>query len=122
MQTSKSSRFGTAPAHAARFPRRVLAQLRLALLADCGCQRTLAALDLGARQAGLTGAEIDAALAGRSFDARTDATLRYAFAIKTGAAEQVAMAKAKALRLGVSDEELQAVSLEVAAVLGGGAQ
>ena len=100
-----------------RFSRRVLAQLRLALLADCGCERTLSALDLGARQAGLTGAEIDAAIAGKSFEARTDAALAFACAIKLGDRERIAGAHERALRFGVSETDLDIVRTEAAAIL-----
>lgn len=100
-----------------RFSRRVLAQLRLAVLADCGCERTLAALDLGARQAGLTGAEIDAALAGRSFEAQTAAALVFACAIKSGDQAQIALARERAARVGTSDADLATVEAEVTAIL-----
>jgi hypothetical protein len=95
----------------------VLAQLRLALLADCGCERTLSALSLGARQAGLTGAEIDAAIAGKSFEARTDAALAFACAIKLGDRERIARAHERALRFGVSEADLDIVRTEVVAIL-----
>lgn len=100
-----------------RFSRRLLAQLRLALLADCGCERTLSAVDLGARQAGLTGAEIDAAVAGKSFEARTDAALAFACAIKLDDHERIAIARARAMRFGISEAELEIVRSEVAVIL-----
>lgn len=100
-----------------RFSRRVLAQLRLALLADCGCEQTLSALDLGARQAGLTGAEIDAAIAGKSFEARTDAALAFACAIRLDDQERIAVARERALRFGVSEGDLELVRSEVAVIL-----
>ena len=61
------------------FHARVQAQLKLALLGDCGCIKTLGKLENEARSSGLTGAEIDAALGGRSFEARTAAALAYAW-------------------------------------------
>jgi hypothetical protein len=98
---------------------RALAQLRLALLRDCGCETTLAALDMGARQAGLTGAEIDAALDGKSFEARTAATLAFACAVKDGREHEVNVARARALRLGVTAQNLETVAREAAAILAG---
>lgn len=100
-----------------KFSRRVLAQLRLAVLADCGCERTLADLDLGARQAGLTGAEIDAALVGNSFEARTAAALAFACAIKIGDRDQVATARERAARFGFSEIDIKTVEAEVFAIL-----
>lgn len=100
-----------------RFSRRVLAQLRLALLADCGCERTLAALDLGARQAGLTGAEIDAALTGKSFEARTAAALAFACALKAGDQAQISLTRERAARLSVLPADLDVVAAEVAVIL-----
>jgi hypothetical protein len=51
-------------------PDRLRARFALALLGDCGCAETLALLEETARRQGLTGAEIDTALSGRSFAAR----------------------------------------------------
>jgi hypothetical protein len=90
-------------------PARIMAQLRLALLSDCGCHKTLGALADEAQSHGLTGAEIDTALAGRSFEARADAALAYACAIKSGATDAIAGAHARAARLGLSQMELDAV-------------
>lgn len=100
-----------------RFPLRVLAQLRLALLSDVAGAATRAALETVAREAGLTGAQIDAAHAGRSFEARTAATLSLACAIKSGKADQISVARAKAQRLGLSENDLEAIALEVTAIL-----
>lgn len=100
-----------------RFSARVLAQLRLALLADCGCEKTIAALDLGARQAGLTGADIDAALAGKSFEARTAAALAFACALKAGDQDQIDLTRERAIRFGVLAADLEIVASEVAVIL-----
>lgn len=91
-------------------PARIAAQLRLALLGDCGCEATLGALARAARAQGLTRAEIETARGGRSFEARTDAAIGYACALKSGAAEPLAEARARALRLGLSESELAAVA------------
>ena len=66
---------------------RVRAQLKLALLGDCGCPKTLTRLEREARSSGLTGAEIDAAIGGRSFEARTAAAVAFACALKAGKAD-----------------------------------
>ena len=60
---------------------RLEAQLRLALLGDTACMATLAELVDHAQRAGLSGAEIDAALVGRSFEVRATALLAYALAL-----------------------------------------
>lgn len=99
------------------FQARVLAQLKLALLGDCGCCETLAGLEEAARCAGLTGAEIDAALGGRSFEARTAAALAFACAIKAGEADARAQARSRALRLGIADGELRAIAAEARRIL-----
>jgi len=95
----------------------VHAQLKLALLGDCGCLKMLANLEDEARSSGLTGAEIDAALGGRSFEARTAAALAYACAIKAGEDGLLEQARGRAFRFGVTDEELSAVAEEARRIL-----
>jgi hypothetical protein len=99
------------------FYARVQAQLRLALLGDCGCHKSLAKLEDEARSSGLTGAEIDAALGGRSFEARTAAALAFACAIKAGEDGAIEQARDHAARFGVTDEELSAVAKEAKRIL-----
>jgi hypothetical protein len=98
---------------------RIRAHLELALLADCGCAETLATLTRRARKTGFTGAEIDAALEGRSFGTRAAAAVTYACALKSGEQERVAQARSRALRLGLTDGELQAIAAESAGILTG---
>jgi hypothetical protein len=98
---------------------RMRAHLELALLADCGCAETLATLTRHARNAGFTGAEIDVALKGRSFEIRTAAAVTYACALKSCEQERVAQARGRTHRLGVSDGELQAIAVESARILAG---
>jgi hypothetical protein len=88
---------------------RVRAQLKLALLGDCGCPKTLTRLEREARSSGLTGAEIDAAIGGRSFEARTAAAVAFACALKAGKADLLDQARARALHLGVTDDEMAAI-------------
>jgi hypothetical protein len=92
------------------FHARVTAQLKLALLGDCGCDRTLARLEREARSAGLTGAEIDAARGGRSFEARTAAAVAYACALSAGNAAGIAAARARAQQFGMTEAELDALA------------
>lgn len=96
---------------------RVHVQLKLALLGDCGCLTSLANLEEEARSSGLTGAEIDAALSGRSFEARTAAALAFACAIKAGENGALKQAREHAVRFGVTDEELSAVAQEAKRIL-----
>lgn len=96
---------------------RVAAQLKLALLCDCGCHETLNRLEHEARRSGLTGAEIDAALAGRSFEARTAAAVTFACALKSGDAGQLERARLRAVQFGISDLELNAIAGKVRQIL-----
>ena len=96
---------------------RVAAQLKLALLGDCGCDKTVGRLEREARSSGLTGAEIDAALDGRSFEARTAAVVAYACALKAGEAESVERARPRASRIGVTADELSAIARKAKQIL-----
>lgn len=98
---------------------RAAAQLRLALLSDCGCLKTLAELEQEARRSGLTGAEIDVAREGRSFEARTTAVLAYACAVKSGNGQLITAAMHRAALIGISDSELAGVASEVKVILVG---
>jgi hypothetical protein len=89
---------------------RVMAQLKLALLGDCGCPKTLTKLEREARLSGLTGAEIDAALSGRSFEARTAAAVAFACALKAGDDQCLQQARDRALQIGVNEAELRAIA------------
>lgn len=96
---------------------RVAAQLKLALLGDCGCARTMGRLEREARQSGMTGAEIDAALGGRSFEARTAAIVAYACALKAGEVERIEQARSRASRIGVTARELSAIARKAKQIL-----
>lgn len=100
-----------------RLHARVTAQLKLALLGDCGCNKTLTRLEHEARQSGLTGAEIDAAISGRSFEARTAAAVAYACALKAGDADGLAQARTRARQLGIDDQDLRAIAEEAKHIL-----
>ena len=88
---------------------RILSQLRLALLNDCGCDDTLSKAEDDARKAGLTGAEMDAAMAERSFDVRTSAILAFGCALKKGDLSACTKAEKHALSCGLTRDELQFV-------------
>ncbi|MBA3067837.1 MAG: hypothetical protein FP825_05065 [Hyphomonas sp.] len=100
-----------------KFSFRVDAQLRLALLAGCGCQKRRALLEADARRAGLTGAEIDAAARGRSFDARTAIVLEYARTLIEGGEREINRSRLRAARLGLDAEDLAEVENKVARIL-----
>lgn len=85
---------------------RILSQLRLAMLNDCGCEDTLLNAQDSARGAGLSSAEIDAALGERSFDVRTSAVLALGCALKKGDLSAYAKAEIHALARGLTAEEL----------------
>ncbi|MEH6791515.1 hypothetical protein [Parasphingorhabdus sp.] len=85
---------------------RILSQLKLALLNDCGCEDTLFRAEEEARDAGLSGVDIDAALGERSFDVRAMAVLAFGCALKNGDAAALYSARARALAVGLTAEEL----------------
>lgn len=84
------------------FRTRLEAQLRLALLGDTACMATLADLMNQAQCVGLSGAEIEAALAGRSFEVRTSVLLAYARALKQGDPVEADLKRQHGARLGVT--------------------
>jgi hypothetical protein len=96
---------------------RVTAQLKLALLGDCGCDRTMGRLEREARSSGMTGAEIDAALAGRSFEARTAAIVAYACALKAGETDRIEQARSRASQIGITAQELSAIARKAKQIL-----
>ena len=100
-----------------RLHTRVAAQLKLALLGDCGCDKTLTKLERAARFSGLTGAEIDAAIDGRSFEARTAAAIAFACALKSGEPEMIEQARTRALQFGITEEELTTIGARARQIL-----
>lgn len=90
------------------FSRRVLRQVELALLSDCGCAVTLGEIRDEASAAGLTGVEIEAALAQRSFDVRTSALVALACAIKSAQGPKLETARQQAAALAWSADEIAA--------------
>jgi hypothetical protein len=96
---------------------RMRAQLKLALLSDCGCLRTLGELEKEARSSGMTGAEIDVALGGRSFEARTAAAISYACAIKMVRPDLLSQYRSQASQLGLTSDDLNAIAEETRQIL-----
>ena len=96
---------------------RLRMQVTLAIFSGCGCDETMAAADNDARLAGLTGAEIDQALAGSSFSARESAAVSLACAMKSGNRSDVAAARARAETFGLCPVEIQQVEDLVRALL-----
>lgn len=97
---------------------RVRHQLKLALLSDCGCMRTLENARSRASEAGLCGAEVEAAILSRSFDIRTSAIIAVACALKAGNAAGLGEARNAAVQLGWSSKEIasfEALALEIIA-------
>ena len=88
------------------FSERMLRQVELALRSDCRCAITLDEMRSEASAAGLTGVEIEAALAQRSFDVRTSALVSLACAIKSDNAAALENARQQATALGWSDREI----------------
>lgn len=84
----------------------MLQQVELALRSDCRCAITLDEMRSEASAAGLTGVEIEAALAQRSFDVRTSALVSLACAIKSDNAAAIENARQQATALGWSDREI----------------
>ena len=89
---------------------RLEAQLRLALLGDTACMATLAELVDHAQRAGLSGAEIDAALVGRSFEVRATALLAYALALKHSDQIAANLKRQRGARLGVTASAFERIA------------
>lgn len=82
---------------------RLALQVRLALSQD-----TVETLAADASRAGLTGDEIDAARAGRSFDIQAEAAIALALTLKAGACTIAARRRAE--HVGLRDGEVSAIA------------
>lgn len=69
----------------------------------------MSATDRDARRAGLTGAEIDQALSGRSFGARESAAVALACALKSRSADEIKSARTHAETFGLCPKEIEQV-------------
>jgi hypothetical protein len=87
---------------------RTVVQLRLALSRGAGA-REIAGLLAQAQRCGLTGAEIDAALSGSSFDVQTAAAVALALALRDKDREAAERARARADHLGLAPAVLDMV-------------
>lgn len=86
--------------------KRVRCQIELALLNNCNDDKTLQRVQDSARNAGLLTAEIDAALAQRSFDIRTHAAIRLACAIQHGDPTSLFFARKRARAIGITAQTI----------------
>lgn len=86
--------------------KRVRCQIELALLNNCNDDETMQRARNSARDAGLSSAEIDAALAQRSFDIRTHAAIRLACAIQHGDPTSLFFARKRARAIGITAQTI----------------
>ncbi len=95
---------------------RLMVQIELCLT---GTSDPADAIDLErrARSLGLSGAEIDAARQGRSFDVRASAAAAFAVAARGAGPRGALAARAQALRLGLASNDLDAIELWLQAAL-----
>lgn len=91
---------------------RLLAQLTLAMLEHCSCLNTRALVEAQGREAGLTGAEIDAAWTGRSFDVKASSAIAYARAIGSFSPVAIGFSRLRAGKVGLTDQELDLIETE----------
>lgn len=89
--------------------KRIQVLVEIALTNDCGCIQMARRQEKVARRLGLTGAEVDAARAGRSFDVRSDAAVRLACAAQSSARSAVSEARNRAARAGFDESDLIAI-------------
>lgn len=92
-------------------------QVEIALASSRQSLSDLASLEAAAQQYGLSGAEIDAAKRGRSFDAAIDVALAYALALLSEDKTAIDMRERRLARLGLSSvasgiEKLVAVHVD----------
>ncbi len=94
---------------------RLAAQIAIGLAADIDALRTSPALLKAAKAAGLTGAEIDAAAQGSSFDVRDAAAVALGCAHRDGSRTDIARNRRKAIQAGLSEadaDEVRRLALE----------
>lgn len=89
---------------------RLLLQIEIALDRECTCNRTLSSQEKRAYSIGLTGAEIDAARAQRSFDVQTAAAIDFACAVASCDQTRIFFASAKALAVGFEQDQLEQIA------------
>lgn len=97
---------------------RLRVQVVLALSGDIACPEEAHHQEQAARDLGLTGAEIDVARRGSSFDRRTAAVVAYACALRQADPRQVALTRRQALVDGSTLLELSLVEQLTAYLMG----
>ena len=85
---------------------RIRFQIELALAGPCACLTTIAGQEAAARRLGLSGAEVDLARDGRSFDVKTSSVLALVRATRAGDSQALAAARRQARTAGVARLEL----------------
>lgn len=98
--------------------RRLAIQIEISQAADRESGAMTADLITRARSLGLTGAEIEAAQQGRSFDVRDAAALALARACRNGSPAEIALRRRKAVAAGLSKTGIQAIEVLAAGRLG----
>lgn len=88
---------------------RLVAQIALGLAADVDINRISEDLLAGARAVGLTGAEIDAALRGDSFDVLDAAVMALSRAYRRGSSSEIRRHRERAIQSGLSQADADAV-------------
>jgi hypothetical protein len=91
------------------FIQRLQVQIDLAAKGNCVCAETRRRQDDVARKLGMTGAEIDAARNGRSFDIRLSRALFLAHALQSGDPARIARASILAAQSGFDREDLAVI-------------
>ncbi len=91
--------------------------IHLALRPESHIPEDLSRLDHAARAAGLTGAEIDAARQGRSFDVKAGGAISLALALASKDSARIVRARLQAGALGLRAADIRAVERETRHVL-----
>ncbi|HVJ53713.1 MAG TPA: hypothetical protein VM689_14695 [Aliidongia sp.] len=86
--------------------RRLRLQLELSFAQDPGAETLLCPRETQARALGLTGAEIDAARAGRAFDVRAAGAMALCRALRMADPTEIAAARQHASAIGIDAEEI----------------
>lgn len=93
--------------------------IRLALPPNGQTSDAIQRSERQAHAAGLTGAEIDAARQGRSFDVQASAAIALALAMSSRDPSRIARERLQALTSGLTDADIEAVEQEALRVLSG---
>ena len=83
--------------------------VEIALTHDSDRSRTIERQEKAARHLGVTGAEMDAARAGRSFDVKSGAAVRLALAVQSQNRSAITAARERASQVGLNESDLAAI-------------